>query len=206
MSGQLPVSGGSASTAQLRDAEAVLAARQGELEATRAVAEKWQAGLATLVAVVIGLSFTSLSDAVRGMAGPFDVIVALVLLVAFGAAVTSLLLALRASGGFPKLVVTSTSQSQDRAAHLEAVRATQLLRWAVILTLVVLLLFAVVVGMLWFAPEPEGPSAEIRTSTDKACGGAEVSGDHVIVTAADKTVHVLALSDIKSWSSVGKCP
>lgn len=205
--GQLPVSGGAASRAQLRDAEAVLAARQGELEATRAVAGKWQAGLATLLAVVTGLSFTSLSEAVRGLSGPYNVIVAVLLLVAFGVAVTSLLLALRASGGFPTLVGTS-GQSQDRAAHVEAVGAVWLLRWAVKLTLVVLVLFAVVVGMLWFAPQAKsaGSSAEVKTSKETVCGEAEVSGDHVVVTADDKNVYVFALSDVTSWSNVNKCP
>lgn len=205
MTPRLPVGGGEATHAQRLAAEEAVAARAAELELTRAAAGKWQAGLTALLAVVTGLSFTSISDQVRGLDKAWSAVAAVVLIAAYTAAVGALLVAMRASGGIPRLASTSTFTDES---HLSATAAAEHLRLAIWLTLTALGLFAVTVMILWFAPRPATKQfAELRTPTSQLCGRTEIiDGAQVLVTDVKDAVHVIRLSDITSWSRVAACP
>jgi hypothetical protein len=201
----LPVGGGEATHSQRLAAEDAVAARAAELELTRAAAGKWQTGLTALLAVVTGLSFTSISDQVRGLDQAWPMVATFGLFTAYAAAIGALLLAMRASGGIPRLVSTGTSTD---GSHLSATAAAKHLKWAIWLTLTALAVFAVTVLVLWFAPRPaEKKLAELRTSTARICGRVEIiDGGHLLVTDVNDAVHVIGLSNITSWSRVAACP
>lgn len=205
MTGRLPVSGGDATIDDLQEAEATIAARAAELELTRAAASKWQTGLTALLAIVTGLSFTSISDQMRALKSPGSWLAALALLVTFIAAVASLLQAMRAAGGLPRLVST---RALAGAAHRSAKASASSLRAAIWLTMLALLAFAVSVGILWFSPlrDTEQRSTVI-TSKGSWCGTIEPMKDSTLVlTQQNGQVHVIDVRDIVTWSNVDSCP
>lgn len=205
MTGKLPLSGGGASIDELRQAESIIEARASELDLTRAAAGKWQTGLAALLAIVTGLSFTSISDQIRKLESPGSVIAAVALAVTFVVAVTALFLALRAAGGLPHLVGTSTL---DGAAHRSAKSSANSLRAAIWLSILALMVFAVSVGILWFWPQAQKDQLSmVVTGSDSWCGTTDpIEGSTLVITEPGGEVHVVDVDEIVSWSHVDSCP
>lgn len=205
MTGQLPVSGSDASFDDLRQAESIIEARASELELTRAAAGKWQTGLAALLAIVTGLSFTSISDQIRALASPGSAIAAAALAVTFVTAVAALFLALRAAGGLPRLVGTA---SFDDAAHRSAKSSANSLRAAIWLSILALLVFMASVGILWFWPQAvKDQLSTVVTSSDSWCGTTDPIADStLLLSEPGGQVHIIDLGAIVSWSHVDYCP
>lgn len=205
MTGQLPLSGGDASLDDLRQAESIIEARAGELELTRAAAGKWQTGLAALLAIVTGLSFTSISDQIRSLESPGSVIAAVALAATFVTAVAALFLALRAAGGVPRLVGTA---SFDGAAHRSAKSSANSLRAAIWLSILALLVFVLSVGILWFWPHAvHAQLSTVVTDSDSWCGTTDpIEESRLVISEPGGQVHVVDLVEIVSWSHVDTCP
>jgi hypothetical protein len=202
----LPVSGGQASPTDLAAAQQSLADRSEELALVRVAAEKWQGGLAGLLAIVTGVSAFTLGDTIQALQRPFGLLIAAGVTAAFGLAVSATMAALRASGGLPTIRGTPTVG----AAHLDAVTAATDLRRAIRRSLLALLIFGVIAVTSWFAPRTaNSPTlAVIEEDGRSLCGEVDaktVPGTLLITTSA-KSVEMVQLTSVESWSNVKRCP
>lgn len=205
MTGKFPLGGGDASVDELRQAESIIEARAGELELTRSAAGKWQAGLAALLAIVTGVSFTSISDQIRNLESPGSIVAASTLAATFVTAATALFLALRAAGGLPSLVGTA---ALDGAAHRSAKSSANSLKAAIWLSMVTLLVFMASVGILWFWPQAAKDQLSMVTvGSESWCGTTDpIVGSTLVIIEPGGKVHVVDLGRIVSWSHVDRCP
>jgi hypothetical protein len=202
----LPVSGGQASPSDLAAAQQALADRTEELALVRAAAGKWQGGLAGLLAIVTGVSAFTLGDTIRALQPPFGLLIAVGVTAAFAIAVAATMAALRASGGLPRL----RSTPAVGAAHQDAVTAATDLRRAIRLSMIALLIFGVVAAISWFAPRTaDSPAlAVIEADGRTLCGelDAKTIPGTLLITTSAKSVEIVQLVSVKSWSNVKRCP
>jgi hypothetical protein len=202
----LPLSGGQASPSDLAAVQQALAERTEELALVRAAAGKWQGGLAGLLAIVTGVSAFTLGDTIQALQQPFGLLIAVGVTAAFGVAVAATMAALRASGGLPGLRGTTAVG----AAHQDAVTAATDLRRAIRLSLIALLIFGVVAATSWFAPRTaESPALAIIEADGRTlCGelDAKTVPGTLLITNPAKSVEIVELASVKSWSNVKQCP
>lgn len=202
----LPSAGGRATPNQLAAAKQVRADRAAELERVRTAAAKWQAGLAGLLAISLGLSVPSLGTTIRELNTFWSVVVAALSVAATSFAVASGFAALHASGGFPSLRGTTVVGSE----HRDAVAAASSLRRAVGLGLVALGLAACVCLVAWFSPRKADQVvyAQVQSGTRTVCGQVDSKSvpGQLLVTTKSKTVEVVALDRVTSWVLLDRCP
>jgi hypothetical protein len=202
----LPLSGGQASPSDLAAAQQALAERTEELALVRAAAGKWQGGLAGLLAIVTGVSAFTLGDTIQALQRPFGILMAVGVIAAFGVVVAATMAALRASGGLPTLRGTPAVG----AAHQDAVSAATDLRRAIRRSLLALLIFGVVAATSWFAPRTADSSALAIIEADgrTLCGelDAKTVPGTLLITTSAKSVEIVELASVRSWSNVKRCP
>jgi hypothetical protein len=125
---------------------------------------------------------------------------------AFVVAVAAIIAALRASGGLPALRGTPAVG----AAHQDAVTAATDLRRAIRRTLLALLIFGVVAAASWFAPRTaDSPALAIIEAEGRTmCGevDAKTIPGTLLITTSAKSVEIVELASVKSWSNVKRCP
>lgn len=163
----LPAGGGAATPNDLERAKQARADRVSELERVRTAASKWQAGLAGLLALSTGLTVPSLGDTIRALTPGFGIGLAAAAIVALIFGIAATIVALRASGGIPRLVGTMTIGS-----HPDAEAAARDLRRAINLTMAALVVAGIACGLTWFAPRSEAAKsyATVTAGATKTCG------------------------------------
>lgn len=199
-----PETGRAATPAELSATKAAVAARENGLATVRASAAKWQAGLGALVGVVTGSVGLGVRDTLRAMDEAWAIGLAVLLTAAFIAAFVATLLALRASGGLPRLVKTVTGREDDD--HMTAKSAARFLKAAIWVTSGAVLALLGALWMSWFAPAAAEPVAVVEALSRKACGTTNIVGEYLIMTASDGSVQVFDLSEVTKWEKLSRCP
>jgi len=198
------VGGGAGTPAGRALAKIVLESREQESSLVQAAAGKWQAGLAGQLAVVTSTISLGLGKELWQLNRWVGYAVGALLIVALALALVALLVALRSSGGLPRLV---RPQTLGGLGHRDAMTAARLLRVAVGFSIASLSVFVVALGLAWFGPrEAKDSYAIISTGTAEICGKVEIGPTFVTVTTDEEHVYPIELGSIVSWIQVGKCP
>jgi hypothetical protein len=164
--------------AERRAAEKLESIGANELVRVRDAATKWQAGLASLVALVTTVFAIKGPSTVEGLTTGYRIAVAALTLLAILLAVGALLLASRAAHGLPQRRKVPTDITQVlNWDHEEAVLAAARLRWAVNCFGASVLLLATTTGVMWLAPVDDGPFVQVEMSNGTSACGTLVSGD-----------------------------
>lgn len=201
----LPTSGGAATPDELEKAKQARADRASELERVRNAAGKWQAGLAGLFALSTGLTVPSLGDTIQALTWWSGIGLAVAVVIAFILGVVATIIALRASGGIPRLVGTMTISS-----HPDAEAAARDLRRAINFTVAALAAAGIACGLTWFAPRIADTKsyADITAGATTACGEVDATSapGRLLITDKDRTVHIVEVDAVTSWIIVDRCP
>lgn len=190
------VTAGPVGTAATRSrAEAVQDLLATELERTRAAADKWRAGLAALLGLITTLMVIKGRATIEGISPAAQVMVGVMLLLAFICVVSGALLSMLAAFGNPSAERLTGDphelQDYDRRTARDAVVR---LRWAMALTVAALVLLAGAVGVTWYAPATA--AAQVRIHYGKAgsvCGTLRsMTGRRVIIESGGAMVRIQA--------------
>lgn len=206
MSDARPVSGGGALTDQQRaHARAVLRHAGVELPNVRKAAERWQVGLAGLVAGIGLFAGVRGDEAIGALEAPWRVVAGVSIALGLATSMLAVVLSMRAAYGLPRL--RSTSSDDWTSDHPAAVAAADQLRSAMRLTIVAIVLALGGVAASWFAPEADDDPS-VRLVVD---GGERICGRVVRVSSSAWTIdtsdgeRTVALADLEAVSAVPSC-
>ena len=157
-----------------------------------------------MVGVVTGAVGIGVRETLRAIQPGYAIVLAVMLTVAFLLACTAVLMALRASGGMPRLVKTLDVRSDED--HVSAVAAAWSLKAAIWATGGALLALLASLWISWFAPARAELVAVVGTAAETVCGTVELADDRLVVSANDGTVRVVDLSEVTRWERADRCP
>ncbi|MCP3938374.1 MAG: hypothetical protein GY708_23755 [Actinomycetia bacterium] len=200
--------GAVATPAQLAAAKEALKVRAEEVAVVRAAAAKWQAGLAGLLGLVTGSSVLTVGNSIDELATGWNYVAAVLLAISVGLAVWSVVRALRASGGTPKLRLTR-GPADFQTTHREARTAAADLGTAITAAIGSLAVFGLVVGLTWFAPQPVDlePVFVVNGTAGSFCGELEAMvGETLFLTDSDGETMKFLVADLKSVVVDAQCP
>jgi hypothetical protein len=201
-----PLGGGAGTPAQLAAAKTVLSDRSTELADVRAAATKWQAGLAGIAGGITLFAIVKSRTDITGLASGFPALTVGLLALGLALSVAGALYALRASNGMPRIVFTSEVDLYTDD-HLAAVAARKCLRLAVWCTILSLTSFACALGLVWLAPQANGPQLSvIPEQGDTACGTVTSLSGTQLVLKTSSGPQTFDLGQLRAIAPVASCP
>jgi hypothetical protein len=132
------------------------------LQTVRGVAEKWTASLGAIIGLASAVLIVKGREDIGELALGFQIVVAVLLLLAFVGALAATVLAAYAAQGTPTELKWPTAEKVRDAEHAAAMKAKGRLRKSRELALVVACLMAIAVAFTWFGEtKDESPSPSV---------------------------------------------
>jgi hypothetical protein len=177
-----------------------------ELPRVRSAAVAWRNGLAGLLTALVGFSLIRGRSDIGQLAGPWNVIVGILLLAALLAGTVAGLSLLRAANGRPAMTSYADALPVPVADHIEAGNAVRALRRGIAMSLSCAALLVAAVGTTWYGPAKGTPQLEIMTSRTTVCGTV-IRFDSGMITVRSEVGEVsLNLSEIQAIRPTVSCP
>lgn len=203
------------SPSDIADRDRWEALTNSSLATTQAAAEKWRAGLAAFVTLVMGGLLLKGPESANNLTTGWRAALSILAGVGLAAAIVGLWLALRAAAGSPGRVHYSkmlTAYGGVRQFEIAAAaKASEMLRWAKLAVGAALVLLGSAAIAWWWAPEKAtDPPAMIKVATanDGVACGELLTGDNrqlSINVEGESEPRVIPFNDIENVRIVATC-
>jgi peptidoglycan/LPS O-acetylase OafA/YrhL len=177
-----------------------------ELPRVRAAAVDWRNGLVGLLTALVAFSLIRGRSDISQLAGPWDVLVGILLLVALLAGACAALSLIRAANGTPAMTSVTRLWPAGMADHLEAKAAVRALRRGIVMSLGCAALLVAAVGITWYGPPKDAPPLQIVSPGMTICGQVIRLGSEMISIGTEAGEVSVELNQIRSIRPLESCP
>jgi len=182
-----------------------------QLDDVRKTAENWRNGLVALVGAIIGFSMIKGPNDVSGLDYWAMNTVGLLLLAAFGCAISGTWSSLTAAFGSPSTMTRDAFHDQggmDGYRLTLATDAATKLHCAQVATIITLVLLVGAVGLTWYGPRAKAVILDVgRLSSPNVCGTLlSSSNGYIDIKPSESEAVRLRMTDLATLTAVAKCP
>jgi uncharacterized integral membrane protein len=201
------IKAGTLSDADLKEEEAVQALAKSELQRVRAAAEKYQAGLAGLFALIATVTVIKGQESIHDLDLWAQLLIGLLILSALAAAVTGALMAMRAAfGPLDMQPITGRPNELIDWQQVEVATAIDKVRSARRLTIASVALIGAAIVVTWLPKAAASSSIKVVTAAETICGSLkDGSQGKLAIQVAPGNVKNVSLTDVQSLSIVADC-